>query len=147
MSDVPRSMQSWVSTIHTVVLTADVFQLFIKYKTTSGKNANVTLAHLSTRLVSTHPCHFFFSQVEVDILHGGCLCPCLQNPQTYLAVLFRTEQPSQNSGSPHDGKACRNRLERGVRKTSENLSSYVICFWYRPICPLLTVIFPCLALS
>ena len=33
MSDVrhvPRSMQSWVSTIHTVVLTADVFQLFIK---------------------------------------------------------------------------------------------------------------------
>ena len=31
MSDVPRSLQSWVSTIHTVVLTADVFQLFIKY--------------------------------------------------------------------------------------------------------------------
>ena len=27
---VPRSLQSWVSTIHTVVLTADVFQLFIK---------------------------------------------------------------------------------------------------------------------
>ena len=26
----PRSLQSWVSTIHTVVLTADVFQLFIK---------------------------------------------------------------------------------------------------------------------
>ena len=26
-SDVPRSLQSWVSTIHTVVLTADVFQL------------------------------------------------------------------------------------------------------------------------
>ena len=31
MSDVPRSLQSWVLTIHTVVLTADVFQLFIKY--------------------------------------------------------------------------------------------------------------------
>ena len=30
MSDVPRSLQSWVSTINTVVLTADVFQLFIK---------------------------------------------------------------------------------------------------------------------
>ena len=30
MSDVPRSLQRWVSTIHTVVLTADVFQLFIK---------------------------------------------------------------------------------------------------------------------
>ena len=30
MSDVPRSLQSLVSTIHTVVLTADVFQLFIK---------------------------------------------------------------------------------------------------------------------
>ena len=29
--DVPRSLQSWVSTIQTVVLTADVFQLFIKY--------------------------------------------------------------------------------------------------------------------
>ena len=27
MSDVPRSLQSWVSTIQTVVLTADVFQL------------------------------------------------------------------------------------------------------------------------
>ena len=30
VSDVPRSLQSWVSTIQTVVLTADVFQLFIK---------------------------------------------------------------------------------------------------------------------
>ena len=28
MSDVPRSFQSWVSTIQTMVLTADVFQLF-----------------------------------------------------------------------------------------------------------------------
>ena len=32
MSDVPRSLQSRVSTIQTVVLTADVFQLFIKGK-------------------------------------------------------------------------------------------------------------------
>ena len=30
-SDVPRSLQSWVSTVQTVVLTADVFQLVIKY--------------------------------------------------------------------------------------------------------------------
>ena len=30
MSDVPLSLQSWVSTIQAVVLTADVFQLFIK---------------------------------------------------------------------------------------------------------------------
>ena len=30
MSDVPRSFQSWVSTIQSVVLTADVFLLFIK---------------------------------------------------------------------------------------------------------------------
>ena len=30
VSDVPRSLQSGVSTIQTVVLTADVFQLFIK---------------------------------------------------------------------------------------------------------------------
>ena len=30
MSDAPRSVQSWVSTIQTVVLTADVFQLVIK---------------------------------------------------------------------------------------------------------------------
>ena len=30
MSDVPRSLQSWVSTIQSVVLTADVFQFFIK---------------------------------------------------------------------------------------------------------------------
>ena len=32
VSDVPRSLQSWVWTIHTVVLTADVFQLFTKTK-------------------------------------------------------------------------------------------------------------------
>ena len=32
VSDLPRSLKSWVSTIQTVVLTADVFQLFIKYK-------------------------------------------------------------------------------------------------------------------
>ena len=31
MSDVPRSLQSWGSTIQSVVLTADIFQLFIKY--------------------------------------------------------------------------------------------------------------------
>ena len=30
MFDVPRSLQSWVATIQTVVLTAGVFQLFIK---------------------------------------------------------------------------------------------------------------------
>ena len=30
-SDVPRSLQSWVSTIQKFVLTADVFQLFIKF--------------------------------------------------------------------------------------------------------------------
>ena len=30
VSDVPRSWQSWASTIQTVVLTADVFPLFIK---------------------------------------------------------------------------------------------------------------------
>ena len=30
MSDVPRSLQSWVSTIQTAVLTTDVFQLFIE---------------------------------------------------------------------------------------------------------------------
>ena len=34
MSDVPRSLQSWVSTIQSVVLTADVFITF--YKTPSG---------------------------------------------------------------------------------------------------------------
>ena len=33
VSDVPRSLQSWVSPIQTVVLTADVFQLFIKWIT------------------------------------------------------------------------------------------------------------------
>ena len=31
VSDVPRGLHSWVSTIQTVVLTADVFELFIKY--------------------------------------------------------------------------------------------------------------------
>ena len=31
VSDLPRSLQSWVSTIQTVVLTAHVFQLFTKY--------------------------------------------------------------------------------------------------------------------
>ena len=31
MSDVPRSLQSWVSTIQSVAITADVFRLFMKY--------------------------------------------------------------------------------------------------------------------
>ena len=35
VSDVPRSLQSWVSTIQTVVLIADVFQLFKKMKNVS----------------------------------------------------------------------------------------------------------------
>ena len=37
MSDVPRSLQSLVSTIHTVLLTADVFQLLIKSKSKKGR--------------------------------------------------------------------------------------------------------------
>ena len=32
VSGVPRSLQGWVSTIYTVVLKADVFQLFVKYE-------------------------------------------------------------------------------------------------------------------
>ena len=49
MSDVPRSLQSGVSTIHTVVLTADVFQLFIKTtkKKTTCFNATYFVGILS----------------------------------------------------------------------------------------------------
>ena len=46
MSDVPRSLQSWVSTIQSVVLTADVFKLFIKLwkktSTTRGRLRKIT---------------------------------------------------------------------------------------------------------
>ena len=39
VSDVPRSLQSWVSTIHTVVLTADVFQLLRTGTSWAGQEA------------------------------------------------------------------------------------------------------------
>ena len=39
-----------------------------------------------------------------------------------LAVLCRREHLTQNYGSPHDGKACRTRLKRGIGKTRESLS-------------------------
>ena len=58
-SDVPRSLQSWVSTIQKVVLTADVFQLFIKNliklvnkkeSTAESAYCSVVGSHKSTRV-------------------------------------------------------------------------------------------------
>ena len=50
MSDVPRSLQSWVSTIPTVVITADVFQRFMKYVSTlSGKAKSGLLLRVQQR--------------------------------------------------------------------------------------------------
>ena len=62
MSDVPRSLQSLVSTIQTVVLTADVFQLFIKYITMLGELGRMSC--LETR-------HGAFSTFNRRILRGG----------------------------------------------------------------------------
>ena len=51
MSDVPRSLQSCVSTIHTVVLTADVFQLFIKSCTRSFSTDICCMLNIKRRLI------------------------------------------------------------------------------------------------
>ena len=73
MSDVPRSLQSWVSTIHTVVLTADVFQLFVKtcYKILRrmGKNKAWGLCILRRKPqfpTRRHPAHPTSSSVWAD---------------------------------------------------------------------------------
>ena len=54
VSDVPRSLQSWVSTIQTVVLTADVFQLF--KKSSDGWAKIERSSHTSTYQI--HMCQF-----------------------------------------------------------------------------------------
>ena len=65
MSDVPRSLQSCVSTIQTIVLTAEVFQLFIKHRTT---------------------CHFFYVSrllYHNEIKMGSTrIAPFSKNPKT-----------------------------------------------------------------
>ena len=55
VSDVPRSLQSWVSTIPTVVLTADVFQLF--------KNRSVApldAARVKRTIFHNHSVHWYY---------------------------------------------------------------------------------------
>ena len=56
-SDVPRSLQSWVSTFLTVVLTADVFQLFIyiqRAKTSAVSNTVLMVEAQLCKLLGTH---------------------------------------------------------------------------------------------
>ena len=47
MSDAPRSLQSWVWTIQSVVLTADIFQSFIKFAG-NGTRYDSSLEYLSS---------------------------------------------------------------------------------------------------
>ena len=53
MSDVPRSLQSWVSTIQSVVLTADVFQLLLKYQISLPAAATTVYCFQHIRAVGT----------------------------------------------------------------------------------------------
>ena len=58
VSDVPRSLQSWVSTIQTAVLTADVFQLFTYknfYEKLSDTWLDVTRVFICSSLFSHDP--------------------------------------------------------------------------------------------
>ena len=79
MSDVPRSLQSWVSTIHTVVLTADVFQLFIKCVTCNlspyTSYAYVLAAVTAARwLLDTHKkwSRLFWQQILQKLKNVSC---------------------------------------------------------------------------
>ena len=82
MSDVPRSLQSWVSTIHTVVLTADVFQLFIKKA--NGKTRPILFSDIKTRIRSLESDRFrnILSQTT-----GPMRCRLIININRMLAEL------------------------------------------------------------
>ena len=77
------SLQSWVLTIHSVVLRADVFQLFIRSK-------KYVLAERSRWLLHRQPffvCHLFLSQL-------------LSSPFYSLSLLVVTEIRGHIAGSP-----------------------------------------------
>ena len=59
VSDVPRSLQSWVSTIQSVVLTADVFQFFIKFLPSSS-NYSCTTVPTAQRFTAVGTRLYFF---------------------------------------------------------------------------------------
>ena len=64
MYDVPRSLQSWVSTIQTVVITADVFQLFTK----TEKNNRTDYRNDTHYLVPTKKMKYFNQNSKVKNL-------------------------------------------------------------------------------
>ena len=78
MSDVPRSLQSWVSTIHTVVLTADVFQLFIKY-------SNTIIVNTFQNLV--HTCPWYLSMVTEGIGYWY-ISSTTTSPRTFSGEMY-----------------------------------------------------------
>ena len=61
----PRSLQSRVSTIHTVALTADVFQFFIKNIYNTRERPTIKLVELSINnhvLIAIHKHHKYYSE-------------------------------------------------------------------------------------
>ena len=68
----PRSLQSRVSTIHTVALTADVFQFFIKNIYNTRERPTIKLVELSINnhvLIAIHKHHKYYSEYLLRTNH------------------------------------------------------------------------------
>ena len=81
VSDVPRSLQSWVSTIQSVVLTADVFQFLIQLVCLHSVSVSVcvtfavfTDCESCTRPITTNPGSM--EAGECELTRGTCIIAC-----------------------------------------------------------------------
>ena len=115
MSDVPRSLQNWVSTIQSVVLTADVFQFFIKSKSKKGRKRKYIYTYIYIISTSTtqerrqHARRIHISYFRLARSAGGGVEPgrkrARNEPETRLRR-FRIERENSptilNSG--HDSE-------------------------------------------
>ena len=76
MSDVPRSLQSWISTIQTGVLTADIFQLLIKRRWTERLTPRFKCVHgnVFPRYIACETCdHFLYRKIQSPWLRKDSL--------------------------------------------------------------------------
>ena len=107
MSDIPRSLQSWVSTIQTVVLTADVFHFFIKYVVpgylvcsyvrprtarrwrSSKKCLATTVVHTSTRKNKSN-------DLEPHFTTSATKSRCVEDTKTVVALPHCSESTKQS---------------------------------------------------
>ena len=72
MSDVPRSLQSWVSTIQSVVLTADVFQFIIKFLASSA-NCSCTTVSTAQRFIAVGTLLYLFLCYYFHVVYSTVL--------------------------------------------------------------------------